>query len=305
MNSDIVAAVDGSESARHAALWAAAEADHRHLPLRLVKAIKIPAVPYTGGRTVEQRYIDAMTHDGRDLLAGIKADITEIHPDLEVHSDVVLADPVATLVAESESAAIMVLGSRGLGGFTGILVGSTAVALVAHGHCPVAVIRSRTTDGVPPAGGPVVVGVDGSAAGDAAVELAFEEASLRGTDLVAVHTWTEYGSDSSYAHARQFALDWEAVETKQHEVLAERLAGWPEKYPDVIVRRIVTRDRPVSALLEQSAEAQLLVVGSRGHGGFTGMLLGSTSQALIYHATCPLLVTRPTHRVFSASRTAP
>jgi nucleotide-binding universal stress UspA family protein len=288
----IVAAVDGSESARHAALWAAAEADHRHLSLRVVNAVKVPVVPYSG-RTVEQPYIDTMVHDGRDLVAGITADITEIHPDLEVHSDVVLADSVATLVAESRSAAMLVLGSRGLGGFTGILAGSTAVALVAHGHCPVAVIRSRTPDGVPPAGGPVVVGVDGSEASEAAVELAFEEASLRGVDLVAVHTWTEYASDSAYAYARQFVRDWDAIEGKQREMLAERLAGWQEKYPDVLVRRIVTRDRPVSALLEQSAEAQLLVVGSRGHGGFTGMLLGSTSQALIYHATCPLIVARP------------
>jgi len=300
MSSDItgqavVAAVDGSESARHAALWAAAEADRRHLQLRLVNAVKIPVVPYTGGRIADQGYVDVLVQNGRDTVKGITADVTEIHPDLEVRSDVVIADPVATLLAESESAAMMVLGSRGLGGFTGILVGSTAIALVAHGHCPVAVIRGRTPDGVPPAGGPVVVGVDGSPASAAAVEWAFEEASLRGTDLVAVHTWTEYASDSAYAYARQFVLDWDGIEAKQREILAERLAGWEEKYPDVIVRRIVTRDRPVSALLEQSAEAQLLVVGSRGHGGFTGMMLGSTSQALIYHATCPLLVARPSH----------
>jgi nucleotide-binding universal stress UspA family protein len=175
-----------------------------------------------------------------------------------------------------------------------MLAGSTAVALVAHGHCPVAVIRGRTPDGIPPAGGPVVVGLDGSPASEAAVAIAFDEASLRGADLVAVHTCSEYQSDSGYAYARQFVVDWDAIDVREREVLAERLAGWQEKYPDVLVRRVVARDRPVRALLEQTAEAQLLVVGSRGHGGFTGMLLGSTSQALIYHGTCPLLVARPT-----------
>jgi nucleotide-binding universal stress UspA family protein len=88
-------------------------------------------------------------------------------------------------------------------------------------------------------------------------------------------------------------MDWKAVEDTETGRLAERLAGWQEKYPDVTVRRIVTRDRPVRCLLEHSADAQLLVVGSRGHGQFSGMLLGSTSRALIYHAPCPLLVARP------------
>ena len=298
MSSDIagravVAAVDGSESARHAAFWAAAAADHRHRPLRLVHAVKLPVMPYTAGRFADQGLIDALVQHGRDIVGALTVHIAGRHPDLAIDSDVVVSDPVSALVAESESAAVLVLGSRGLGGFTGMLVGSTAVALVARGHCPVAVIRGRAPDGAPPEGGPVVVGVDGSPASEAAVELAFEEASLHGADLVAVHTWTEYPSDSAYAYAQQFVPNWEAIEAAQHELLAERLAGWQEKYPDVVVHRIVTRDRPVSALLERSADARLLVVGSRGRGGFAGMLLGSTSQALIYHATCPLLVARP------------
>ena len=289
----VVVGVDGSDSARHAALWAAVAAVHRHLPLRLVHAVKVPALAYPGGQAVDQQFFEELEQAGHRVLADVRAEIAEIHPELAVHTEVVIADAVATLVAESETAHLMVLGSRGLGGFTGILVGSTAVALVAHGNCPVAVIRGRTPDGIPPAGGPVVVGVDGSPTSEAAVAIAFEEASLRRCDLVAVHTWIEYQSDNTYAYARQFVMDWEAIETRERGTLAERLAGWQEKYPDVLVRRIVTRDRPVRALLEQAAEAQLLVVGSRGHGGFAGMLLGSTSQALIYHATCPLLVARP------------
>jgi nucleotide-binding universal stress UspA family protein len=125
------------------------------------------------------------------------------------------------------------------------------------------------------------------------VALAFEEASLRNAELVAAHTWTDYSSDSAYASASLVMVDWSRVENEQAEMLAERLAGWQEKYPDVTVRRVVARDRPVHHLLEQASGAQLLVVGSRGRGGFTGMLLGSTSHALIHHAPCPLLVARP------------
>jgi len=138
-----------------------------------------------------------------------------------------------------------------------------------------------------------VVGVDGSPTSEAAIAMAFEEASLRNVDLVAVHAWTDFSSDYSYAYAHQFLMDWNRVETEEQELLAQRLAGWQEKYPDVMVHRAVTRDRPVHHLLEHAAQAQLLVVGSRGRGGFSGMLLGSTSQALIYHAPCPLLVVRP------------
>lgn len=154
-------------------------------------------------------------------------------------------------------------------------------------------IRGTKPEEPPPAHGPVVVGVDGSPASESALAMAFDEASLRGADLVAVHTWIEFSSDSAYAYAHQFIVDWDVIETRERELLAQRLAGWQERYPDVTVRRVVTRDRPVRCLLEHAADAQLLVVGSRGHSGLPGMLLGSTSQALIYHAPCPLLVVRP------------
>jgi nucleotide-binding universal stress UspA family protein len=189
---------------------------------------------------------------------------------------------------------MVVLGSRGLGGFTGLLVGSTAVSLAAYGQCPVAVVRGRTLADPPPGSGPVVVGVDGSPTSEGAIEVAFDEASFRGVGLVAVHTWSDVTVGSAFDIAA-VSLDWQAVETDEQRLLAERLAGWQEKYPDVRVHRVVTRDRPVRSLLAQAGNAQLLVVGSRGRGGFAGMVLGSTSQALLHHAPCPVLVVRP-HR---------
>lgn len=287
----IVAGVDGSASALHATRWAADEAAHRRVPLRLVHAVYASALAYAGGIGLPQDVFDGMEADGHQWLAEAETAARQAHPELDVELVLQTTHPAPTLIDESKNARLVVLGSRGLGGFTGMLAGSTAVALVAHGHCPVAVIRGRTPDEAPPSAGPVVVGVDGSPASESALALAFDEASVRGADLVAVHTWIEISSQSAYAY--QFNVDWEASETRERELLAERMAGWQEKYPDVTVRRVVTRDQPVHSLLEHAADAQLLVVGSRGRGGFSGMLLGSTSQALIYHAPCPLLVVRP------------
>ncbi|MDT7575453.1 MAG: hypothetical protein QOH17_1786 [Pseudonocardiales bacterium] len=287
----IVVGVDGSTSALHAALWAADEAAQRHLRLRLVYANNEFSFGATGGLAPPQSFFDAMQVAGFQLLADVESAIREVHPDLDIAVNLQTAAAVPSLLAQTEDALLLVLGSRGTGGFRGILVGSTAVALVAHGDCPVAVIRGATEDAAPPAEGPVVVGVDGSPTSDAAIATAFDEASWRGAGLVAVHAWSEYASD----HVRFQALDEgrEQVEQMENELLAQRLAGWQEKYPDVAVRRVVTSGRPVEQLLDQAAGAQLIVVGSRGNGGFSGMLLGSTSQALIRHATCPLLVVRP------------
>jgi nucleotide-binding universal stress UspA family protein len=291
----IVVGVDGSTSALNAVRWAVNEAAFRRVPLRLVHGanVSVAAAAYFGRFSMPTSFFEAIEADGLRHLAEAEAAVRQAHPGLEVDVDLQSGDPVTVLIDLSQTARLIVLGSRGLGGFRGILVGSTAVALVAYGHCPVAVIRGWAPDEAPQAEGPVVVGVDGSPTSEAAIAMAFEEASLRNADLVAVHTWLDYSSDYSYAYASQFLIDWDSVETEAQELLAQRLAGWREKYPDVTVQRVVSRDRPVHHLLEYAAQAQLLVVGSRGRGGISGMLLGSTSQALIYHSPCPLLVVRP------------
>jgi len=283
----IVVGIDGSDSAQEAVSWAADEAARRGTGVRLVSAVHVPPSGYRAMAPLPLGFIDELKADADRAVAQARSAIQERHADLAVETVVPVASPAPALIEESKNALLLVLGSRGSGGFTGMLVGSTAVALATHGYCPVAVIRGNR-----PATGPVVVGLDGSPTSEAAVALAFEEASLRGAELVAVHTWTEYASDVSYATARQFVVDWKAIERHQVELLDQQLAGWQAKYPDVHVRRVVARDRPARCLLNESADAQLLVIGSRGHGGFTGMLLGSTSQALVYHATIPLLVAR-------------
>ncbi|HEX3650941.1 MAG TPA: universal stress protein [Pseudonocardiaceae bacterium] len=284
----IVAGVDGSDSALEAARWAADEAVRKRVPLRLVAVVQVPvASGYVGDVGLGGDLIDALRAESQHLLDEARSSLVARQPDLDVTTALLFGPPIPALVEESAGARLMVVGSRGLGGFRGMLVGSTAVALAARGRCPVAVIRGG---GRP--NGPVVVGVDGSPASEAAVELAFEEASLRRAELVAVHTWLEHASDAAYVATVQPVLDWDTLSERGMESLAERLAGWAEKYPDVVVVRRVTRGRPIVNLLAEAADAQLLLVGSRGRGAFAGVILGSTSQALVYHAPCPLIVAR-------------
>ena len=138
-----------------------------------------------------------------------------------------------------------------------------------------------------PAMAPVVVGIDGSPASESATAIAFDEASRRGVELVAVHAW------SDYAVSELPGIEWSDLQKQAEETLAERLAGWQERYPDVTVRRVVVLDRPAHQLLEQSESAQLTVVGSHGRGGFAGMLLGSVSSAVAESARMPVIVARP------------
>ncbi len=192
---------------------------------------------------------------------------------------------------ESSRAGLLVLGAHGPDSTRPFLAGSVAVAVAAHATCPVAVIPAEDTD-VSSSDGPVVVGIDGTPASEPAVRFAFEEASLRRAELVAVHAWSEFTGGSEYRVAREPAADWSSLEAEHGKILAERLAGWSEKYPDVTVRRVFRRKRAAEALLSHADGAQLLVVGSRGHGGFAGMLLGSVSRKLIHHPICPLVVVR-------------
>ncbi|HEX5119973.1 MAG TPA: universal stress protein [Pseudonocardiaceae bacterium] len=284
----IVVGIDGSDSALEAARWAADEAARKRASLRLVSVVHVPvAGSYVGDVGLGFDMTEDLRAESQRMLEQARSALVEQQPELNVATTVLVGPAIPSLVEESSVAGLMVVGSRGLGGFRGMLVGSTAVALASRGRCPVAVIR-----GSGGRSGPVVVGVDGSATSDAAVELAFEEASVRGAELVAVHTWLEQGSDAARTAAVESAIGGDAASTRGMRALAERLAGWAEKYPDVTVVRRVVSGRPIVNLLAAAADAQLLLVGSRGRGAFAGVVLGSTSQALVYHAPCPLIVVR-------------
>jgi nucleotide-binding universal stress UspA family protein len=197
----------------------------------------------------------------------------------------VYANVVPTLIDASKDARMIVVGSQGMGALGRMLLGSVSTALIQHAHCPVAVIHS-SEGATPDVNAPVVVGIDGSPASEGALALAFDEASRRGVDLVALHVWSDVGVFPV------LGMDWRDRESQGAEVLAERLAGWYERYPDVQVRRMLECDKPARWLLHESERAQLVVVGSRGRGGFPGMLVGSVSSAVAHSAKIPVIVVR-------------
>jgi nucleotide-binding universal stress UspA family protein len=284
----VVAGVDGSECGLQAVRWAAAKALRWQLPVRLVAAHAWPSGGLVGDPGLGVDYRAVLRDVVLGHLATAAADARQVAPELDIEQVEVTGYPVPVLLGESAHAEIVVLGDRGLGGFTGLLIGSVAVEVTAHASCPVIVVRGSEPDRTGPRPEPVVVGVDGSPISEAATAFAFEAASLRRVPLVAVHVWRDVLVDATMAPL----LDWNVIDADEREVLAERLAGWTEKYPDVPVRRLVARDRPARALVEESGRAQLVVVGSRGRGGFHGLLLGSVSQALLHNAHCPVAVVR-------------
>ncbi|MEU6534210.1 universal stress protein, partial [Streptomyces sp. NPDC046928] len=211
-------------------------------------------------------------------------------PGVEAAHEVVVGDPVEVLEIESRTASMIVVGSRGLSRFGALMVGSTAGQLAAHASCPVLVVR-----GDPRPAGPVLLAVDGSPAARGAVEFAFSQASRHGTDLVALHVWSNR-TERAYASPADppfVTYDEGRLHDEEERVLAEALGGLGDLYPDVRVERRLVRGRVRHTLIEAGADAGLLVVGARGRGGFTGLLLGSVSQAVLHHAPCPVAVVRP------------
>jgi nucleotide-binding universal stress UspA family protein len=282
----VVVGVDGSARSLDAVDRAAAQAASHRRPLRVVHAMNWPTVrvmqppgvtgapPLPFQEQAGSLVSDAVRHAGKAV------------PELEVTGEVRTGPAVPVLMDESLRAYRIVIGDRGLGGFTGLLAGSVAVQMAAHGACPIVVIRGGHR-----LAGPVVVGVDGSSTSARALDFAAEEAALRAADLVAVHTWLTPPLVGPVG-TMPLAYDPLLMAVDEHRVLAEALAGTADRYPDVPIREVAVPGSAARVLRDWSRSAQLLVVGSRGHGGFAGLLLGSVGQHLIHHAACPVAVVR-------------
>ncbi|MEJ2854065.1 MULTISPECIES: universal stress protein [unclassified Saccharothrix] len=290
MNGPVVVGVDGSSSAKAAVRWAAAEADRQGVPLSVVHACLLVPARVPDPIAVPREYHEAVLEQGREWLAEAEEEARRVAPDLAVTTELASGDAAEVLIGRSASARLVVLGSRGLGGFTGLFVGSIAVALATHGHSPVVVVRGTegTTVGGTSTVGPVVVGADGSPASSAALAFAFEHAASTGAELVALRTWSDVAVETGWLHG--LSVDWDPIDAAERKLLEQQVAPHRAAHPDVEVRLVVARDRPAHRLVAQSQDASLVVVGSRGRGGFRALLLGSTSQALIHHAACPVAV---------------
>lgn len=281
----ILVAVDGSPESDAAVSWAAHEAALRHTEVTIMHVIA-PMIVTWPITTAQLEIAEWQNGASQQILEQAEktfhASVTESNAPA-VRTESVPSPVISTLIDNSEEAAMMVVGIRGAGKHGLLTIGSVSNALLHHAHCPVVVVHPE--DRTDPTA-PVVVGIDGSPASESATGLAFEEASLRGVDLVAMHAW----SDTAVFPAIE--MDWYLYEEQAHETLAERLAGWQERYPDVNVHRRLPCDRPAHWLAAESQKAQLVVVGSRGRGGFTGMLLGSVSSTVAQQADTPVIVVR-------------
>ncbi|MBA0051168.1 universal stress protein [Streptomyces sp. AJS327] len=289
MSGPVLVGVDGSPASLEAVDAAAQEARRWGRSLRVVHAATWPAmnVPFSASSlTLPEGEIAQLAN--RTITEAVER-ARRAEPGLEVTEDVVTGEALAVLEAESRTASLVVVGSRGLGGFTGLLLGSVAVHLSSHAACPVLVIRGQATPG-----GPVVLGADGSRDGDAAVRFAFAEASMRGADLEAVHTWNNWTGPvtTTPGELAPLVYDVDMLRDEEERVLSQAVSGYQERYPEVTVRPRLENARTRQALIKASENAQLLVVGARGRGGFTGLLLGSVSQAVLHHAHCPVAVVR-------------
>lgn len=280
----VVVGVDGSEHSRRALEWAAAEARLRGAPLDIVHAFPFD-VPRAAGPSP---YVDAATQSLLDVAA--QARQFDAQP-LTVSTAVVDGLPSRVLVEESRRCALLVMGSRGYGGFTRLLLGSTAVDVTANAACPVAVIPAR--DDSSSTLSDVVVGVDESEGSERALEFAFSRAAQRRARLVAVHVWqlpTAYGA---YGRAELLRTDPDRVEAKAPALLSRALRPWQQRYPQVTVARRAVMGQIVGELAEASrTQGEVVVVGARGRSVLAGTVLGSVSQGLLHHAAGPVVIVR-------------
>ncbi|QRP42822.1 universal stress protein [Amycolatopsis sp. FDAARGOS 1241] len=286
----MVVGTDGSPGAEEAVRWAARMASQRNLDLVIAHGLEVTVLFYGAGVAGMGEVFDLAQRAAESIVADARRAALAVDSSLTITTETVSETAAAVLVHLSSKARMVVLGRSGIGAVGGMLIGSAVATVVSQAQCPVAVVRDR--DGTVPTVGTVVVGVDGSPNSEQAVGVAFEEASLRGVPLTAVHAWSDLTYEGIYGTARLMP-PWDAIEPDAMRLLAQRLAGRQEQHPDVEVRRRLVRNNPRKALLEESKHAQLVVVGSRGRGGFKGLLLGSTSQALVRRAQCPVLVVRP------------
>ncbi|MFG3441126.1 universal stress protein [Nonomuraea sp. NPDC047897] len=269
----IVAGVDGSAPATAAVAWAAADARRRGLDLRLV-------------HVCEQWAHDAgATGYCAEALAAAAGRARESAPGVQVSTEMLTGPVIDALVKESVAADSVVLGSRGLGGFAGLVLGSAGLAVAGHAAGPVVIVRG------PEAArhGEVVVGHDGSEHARAAVEYAIEQARAREAQLRVVYAW-QTPLLSSYAAAYGM-LDEDF--RREARTAAQQVVPWRERNPDVRIVDDQVCAHPVAALMKAATTADLVVVGSRGLGGFTSAVLGSVSHGVLHHVTCPVAVVRP------------
>jgi len=266
--------------------YAVTQARLRDAPVRVVAAFDYN---WRGGRFGGVEVLEQAVRDRiQTMVDEAVAEARVSAPGVAISGLAVLGSPGPVLVDASRTAAIVVVGNRGHGGFAGLMLGSVGQHVATHAGCPVLVVRGT----VDTAEGPVVVGADGSERADHTLGAAFEEAARRGSELIAIRA---YQLPVPYGVMAMGTIPYDPAELKNAQAaeLANSVRPWREKYPDVRVETLVAEGGAGRVLVDVSSSAGLVVVGSHGHGAIAGTLLGSVGLQLLHHADCPVLVVRP------------
>jgi nucleotide-binding universal stress UspA family protein len=280
----VVVGADGSENGIAALRWAAATAVAYGLPLTVLYA------------RPDMMAKPILVTEPEGVLADAVAVARAHQPDLEIRALQMPDAPVQSLLAAGESADVVVLGSRGVEGFRGLLLGSTTMHVAPYAQCPVVVVHSgleggfpfEDTEGYPGNPGQVVLGYDGSPASNRAAAFAFRHAAATGTGVVAVSVEAGRGEPETEEIDPENATPGSDTSAFHSPVIVTAAA-----FPDVPVSFVAGTGRPAEVLLAEAVGADLLVVGSRGSGGFSGLIMGSVSQKVLAHAGCPVAVLHP------------
>lgn len=283
----IVVGVDGSEPGRVALRWALREAGIRNAEVHAVHVWSYPSAGGLAGLPISPSIDLHETAEGR-LREEVDTAVAASGSTVAVHQHVVEGGTAHRLMEVAEDADLLVVGARGLGGFAALVLGSVSQQAAHHAKVPVAIIRDHD-DRIQH--GRVVVGIDGSDASMDALRWAADEARQRTATLRVVLAWSFLDQPAAPGGDRPFdpSFDQAAAEA----VLDEILDAEPDLLEGLEVERHAICDLPARALLDQSATADLIVVGARGRGGFTRLTLGSVSHQVAQHAPAPVVVVRP------------
>ncbi|MGQ4615100.1 universal stress protein [Nocardia sp. R7R-8] len=284
----IVVGTDGSEQSIVAVRWAAQTAALHDAPLHISLVVESSLSSDDNDDPPRPAALLRLREADEAIERAADAAVAAAHAvrDITIGTEIRTAHIATALIERSRSAAMLVVGTRGIGRVQRVLLGSVSTAVARDADCPVAVVPAETPLWDRANTGPVIVGVDGSTAEQAAIGVAAMEASLRGVELVAVHTW---GGVEPLA---AIGTDWAELRRTEEALLATSLAGWQEQYPELTIRREVVRDRPERQLLERSRHGQLLVVGNRGRGTLGRLLFGSVGEALLRSVDRPIVIAR-------------
>ncbi|PTR27470.1 nucleotide-binding universal stress UspA family protein [Rhodococcus sp. OK519] len=285
----VVAGIDGSPSSFEALRWAAQVARCKRAPLHVAHVLPSPGVYLSEAAVlIQAQFTEKLESDSVSLLRRARELVGAEFSDVDSTFAQYPGPPSAALVELSGRAGLLVLGATGAGTVGAMLVGSTGQRVANHARCPVLVCRGGGP--VEADERPIVVGVDGSALSIQAVGIAHEYAAVLGARLVAVHAWGPARTIQRYGAFR--LVDWPAVEAEERALLAESMAGHSAAWPDVRVETVLEQNSAGRTLLEYAGQARFVVVGSRGRSRIAGALLGSTSQNLLHHSPCPVMICR-------------